>query len=69
MFIEFTFKYRFLILLIFPIFKQIESVIKSIYTEKDNNILFLLIIYKTSKLLFLLFLSLLLILILLFFIL
>ena len=38
MIIEFTFNSQFLILLIFPIFKQIDSIIKNLYLQKDNTL-------------------------------
>ena len=38
MLIEFTFNKQLLILLIFPIFKQIDSIIKNLYLQKDNTL-------------------------------
>ena len=38
MLIEFTFNKQLLILLIFPIFKQLDSIIKNIYLQKDNTL-------------------------------
>ena len=38
MIIEFTFNSQLLILLIFPIFKQIDSIVKNIYLQKDNTL-------------------------------
>ena len=38
MLIEFSFNRQLLILLIFPIFKQIDSIIKNIYLQKDNTL-------------------------------
>ena len=38
MLIEFTFNSHLLILLIFPIFKQIDSIIKNLYLQKDNTL-------------------------------
>ena len=38
MIIEFTFNSQFLILLIFPIFKQIDSIVKNIYLQNDNTL-------------------------------
>ena len=38
MLIEFTFNKQLLILLIFPIFKQIDSIIENLYLQKDNTL-------------------------------
>ena len=38
MLIEFTFDRHLLLILIFPIFKQIDSIVKKIYIQKDNNL-------------------------------
>ena len=38
MIIEFTFNSQLLILLIFPIFKQIDSIVKNIYLQNDNTL-------------------------------
>ena len=38
MIIQFTFNSQLLILLIFPIFKQIDSIVKNIYLQNDNTL-------------------------------